>query len=168
MPIDSPAGPLTTLDEVVTTAQADGIEALGQRFTHPVFLLEAPVQVWSEVTEVHAFGVPKRMLPMMVVELSPGKLNKSPDRLSIGRAGVCDVILPFGALSKVHGYLSKVANGYQYEDAGSTNGTVLSAAKLKPGHPVQLRDRDTLKFGDVTAQFVLPATLLAEIKKRAG
>lgn len=168
MPIDSPAGPITTLEDAVAAARADGVEKLTQRYTQPVFLIQAPVQVWSEVTEVHAFGAPKRMLPSMVVELIPGKLNKDPDKLSVGRAGVCDVILPFGAMSKVHGNLSRTPKGYEYQDAGSTNGTILSAAKLKPGSPVLLRDKDTLKFGDVTAQFLLPASLLAEIKKRAG
>lgn len=168
MPIDSPAGPLTTLDDVVSALQVEGLESISSRYTTPVLLVNAPVQVWSEVTEVHAFGAPKRMLPPVVIPVVPGKLNRSPSKLTLGRAGVCDLVLPFGAMSKVHGYLSSTPKGYVFEDAGSTNGTVVNSAKLKVGAPLPLRDQDTLRFGDVSAQFLLGPTFLAEVKKRAG
>lgn len=168
MPIDSPAGPLTTFDDVVSAFQVEGAAAVEARFATPVLLVNAPVQVWSEVTEVHSFGAPKRMLPAVVIPVVPGKLNRSKEKLTVGRAGVCDLILPFGAMSKVHGYLSVSPRGYTFEDAGSTNGTVLNSAKLKVGAPVPIRDGDTLRFGDVSAQFRLPASFLGEVKKRAG
>lgn len=168
MPIDSPAGPLTTLDDVVSVLQLEGVAAVEARFAQPVLLVHAPVQVWSEVTEVHAFGAPKRMLPPVVVPVAAGKLNQTPGRFTVGRAGVCDLVLPFGAMSKVHGHLTSTPRGWTFEDAGSTNGTVINSAKLKVGSPVSIRDQDTLRFGDVSAQFLLPQTFLAEAKKRAG
>lgn len=168
MPIDSPAGPLTTIDDVVNALQAEGAAAIEGRYSTPVFVINAPVQVWSEVTEVHAFGAPKRMLPPVVIPVAPGKLNRTKDKLTVGRAGVCDLILPFGAMSKVHGYLTLGPKGHTFEDAGSTNGTVLNSAKLKVGAPIPIRDGDTLRFGDVSAQFLLPASFLTDLKKRAG
>lgn len=159
---------MTTIEDVVNALRLEGVAAIEARYPSPVLIVRAPVQVWSAITEIQVAGAPKRMLPVVVIPVVPGKLNRNKERLTVGRAGVCDLILPFSAMSKVHGYLSLGPNGHTFEDAGSTNGTVINSAKLKVGAPAEIRDGDTLRFGDVSTQFQLAATFLGEMKKAAG
>lgn len=168
MALDSPAGPLTTLDELVREAQSRGLEPIAQRTGPAVLIVSAPAQDWAMLTDVSAGSGHRPLLPKVVVQVGPRRLNQNPSKLTVGRAALCDVVLPFGALSKVHCYVTKVLGGHHVEDAGSTNGTSLNGAKLKVGTAVPLKSGDQLAFGDVSAKFLAHDAFLVELRKQAG
>lgn len=168
MPVSSPAGPLKTLEDTVEELLERGAEALSREIVYPVLLVTAPLQVWSEMTQVSSASVPTRMLPTVVFPVVPGRLSRQLDRLTVGRSSVCDLVLPFGALSKVHGYLRVGPQGYAFEDAGSTNGTYLNSVRLVAGESVPLRDGETLRLGDVSAEISSPDRYLKLLRRRAG
>ena len=58
----------------------------------------------------------------------------------IGRDGTCDIVLPFGTVSRRHARLIRDDEGCQVEDLGSINGTFLN------GH--RLQGRAKLRHGD--------------------
>lgn len=88
--------------------------------------------------------------------MSPGP------HISVGRAPICDVVLPFGLVSKVHAYLSD-SMGWTISDAGSTNGTLVNERKLVTGEWKPLRDGQKVSFGTLEAEFWLPTTFVNRV-----
>lgn len=170
MPLPSPAGPLITLEELVAEARRDGGGALSERFTSPVMLVVAPAEGWANVTALKTGDrqLSVTMMPTIVVRVEGRASAPAPEKLHLGRSSVCEVILPFSALSKVHGYLSKAGEEWLFEDAGSRNGSVVNGAKLLAGQKVALKDGAVLRFGDVTAKFLLAPSFLADVRRRIG
>lgn len=177
MPIESPVGPLSTLEEMVARARTLS-GPLEQHFREPVLLVVAPSEEWAAVnapTQVSLSdtGEVKQaasvtMLPTLVVPFDRSRMLESP-RLSLGRAAQCDVILPFAAVSKLHGhFLASAAGAWSFEDAGSQNGTAIDGVRLDAGHPAPLRNRALLRFGDVTARFLEPAAFCEDLRRRLG
>ncbi|MEO1614889.1 MAG: GGDEF domain-containing protein [Planctomycetota bacterium] len=65
------------------------------------------------------------------------------DRVIIGRDASADILLQDGSVSRQHAILRKSKSGYQIEDLGSTNGTIVAGyrvenAELKPGDTIQI------------------------------
>ncbi len=153
MPVQTPAGPITTLDELRSDAGA----AFVSKFPGPVLVVRAPPDT-STSTVVSGPGAsqprPVHYLPKLVVPIVHGKLNANASRISVGRSSVCDVIVPFSAMSKVHAFVSQTPSGaWEVEDVGSTNGIVLGKTRLTPGTRVPLFDGAELVCGDVTCTF---------------
>jgi hypothetical protein len=89
--------------------------------------------------------------------------NPYPDRVSIGRAFNCDVVLRFPVVSKLHAHFSLTAAGeLRLTDLGSSNGSWHNGLRLEPGRPVLVVARDRLSFGGVHCQ-VIDATGLYEL-----
>jgi anti-sigma factor ChrR (cupin superfamily) len=168
MPLASPAGPLTTLEEVVSDARK--VDApIEEKYTSPVLLVVAPAEGWTQITAVKAeakAGTSVSMLPTIVIKLERKKVSPDESRLSLGRATVCDVVLPFSALSKVHAWMHEEEGRWVVCDAGSRNGTVVDGIKIPPNQNVQLRDGATLRFGDVTAKFFHPSSFWTDLRRR--
>ena len=97
----------------------------------------------------------RQVLPVLKRETNP-----YPDRISIGRARNCDIVLRNRSVSKLHAHF-KYATGGKLEivDLQSYNGTWVNGTHLKPniGEPVSTGDE--IQFGMVTAQLVDAATL---------
>ena len=163
MPLDSPTGPLTTLEETVDLARQH-LDHLEQQFQSPVLLLVAPVEEWAEQTQVRntieAARVSVQMMPTLVVEM------RGEHHLSFGRAPQNAVILPFGAVSKHHGFFRQENGGWSIEDVGSKNGTFVDGVQVARGTMVPLRDGGSLRFGDVTAKFWLSKSFCLDLRKR--
>lgn len=87
-------------------------------------------------------------------------------RLSFGRSGVCDVALPFAAVSKHHGFFTRVDGGWTIADVGSTNGTLVNGKAIATGQPVLLSDGATVTFGQLSARFLTPASFVAVLRQR--
>ena len=69
----------------------------------------------------------------------------------IGReSGQCDVVLAHGTVSRRHARLCMTGDVLKIEDLGSTNGTILNGAILKPDAPEAIQSGATVKVGDVT------------------
>jgi hypothetical protein len=169
MPIDSPAGYLYTLEEMVNAARADR-ERLERKFTQPVLLVVAPAEEWAEVTAVRlgaevGDAISVTMMPTLVLPVAkrhPG----SPD-MTFGRSTVCDVVLPFAAISKAHGFFRMEVEGrWVVGDLGSKNGTFVDGHKVTASTSHPMRDGATLRFGDVTAKFLSPVSFVADLKRR--
>jgi hypothetical protein len=74
--------------------------------------------------------------------------NPYPERISVGRAKNCDVVLRFPSVSKLHGYfLLAVGRVAQLMDAGSANGTWRNDERLAPNRPVAVVAGDRLRLG---------------------
>jgi sigma-B regulation protein RsbU (phosphoserine phosphatase) len=74
------------------------------------------------------------------------------DRLLIGRARECDIILPDVLLSRRHAEIIRTPEGWAVLDLGSMNGTRLNGVRLE-GERL-LRDGDTISLADWNLVFV--------------
>ena len=80
--------------------------------------------------------------------------NDWPDRITLGRSRINDLVLPHATISKVHAYFTVLDDGRAtLTDAGSRNGTRLNDARLKPEHTATLEALDKLTFGSVTTTY---------------
>lgn len=169
MPIDSPAGFLYTLEEMVSTARAES-DRLERRFTQPVLLVVAPQEDWAETTEVRTTAdqadlVSVTMMPTLVLPVA--KRHPGSADVTFGRSTVCDVVLPFAAISKAHGFFRNEAVGrWLVGDLGSKNGTFVDGHKVTASTSHPMRDGATLRFGDVTGKFLSPVSFVADLKRR--
>jgi pSer/pThr/pTyr-binding forkhead associated (FHA) protein len=78
---------------------------------------------------------------LRIVMLGPGQ-----ERLSIGRLAACEVALPWDSeVSRAHALLEQVGGAWTVEDRGSSNGTLVNAARITGPHV--LRDGDVLRVG---------------------
>lgn len=77
-----------------------------------------------------------------------------PDRISVGRARNCDVVLRFPSVSKVHAQLLVDGPRWALIDLDSSNGTLINGVRVitRKRHPLQLGDR--LQFGTIDVEFV--------------
>ncbi len=72
------------------------------------------------------------------------------DRLVLGRAADCDLVVADARVSRHHSELCRQGDGWLLCDLGSTNGTFLNGQRLTQALP--LRDGDAIEIG--SAQFV--------------
>lgn len=73
-------------------------------------------------------------------------LSSEQDRLSIGRLAACEVALPWDPeVSRAHALLELVGGAWTVEDRGSSNGTLVNAARINRPHV--LRDGDVVRVG---------------------
>lgn len=161
MPIESPVGPLRTVDEVRLELRASAYSDMARKYAQPAMVVVGPAEDWGPITRTtptEELDRPLVMLPPLLVSLAPRGLTGT--RISFGRAPPCDVLLPFGQLSRVHAHFIRQGGGaWEVEDVGSRNGTVLDGKPLVANAPVSLRDGAKLRFGDVIAHFMMPSTL---------
>lgn len=165
MPLESPAGPLTTLEELVSSARRH-VKTLERHFTLPVLLVVAPSEDWAiDVTQarekVNTQNVSVRMFPTLVFTLPSLK-----GECRFGRAPDNAIILPFAAMSKHHGVIRESGGQWTIADIGSKNGTFCDGQRLQADVPVALRDGASIRFGDVTAKFWLPKSFCVDLERR--
>lgn len=163
MPIDSPAGPLTTLEETVFLARRHA-DKLEEHFLSPVLLVVAPAEDWVETTQsrptIESDLVSVKMMPTLVIEL------RGAGDVSFGRAPSNTVILPFAAMSKSHGFFRAEGARWLVGDSDSKNGLFVDGARVANGAVVPVRDGASLRFGDVTAKFWLPKSFCLDLRRR--
>jgi len=169
MPLESPVGFLTTLEETVATARRT-TGPLEAAFTTPVLLVVAPMEPWVEITAVRNAVKPDdetsvTMMPTLVFRIEGRAGGEAP--IAFGR-GTGDVIMPFAAMSKQHGTFVHKGGEWFVTDVGSKNGTYVNGDKVTVGSQVPLRDKSTLRFGDVSARFLLPASFCQDLRRRLG
>jgi FHA domain len=86
--------------------------------------------------------------------------NPFPERLSVGRAPNCDVVLRLPFISKVHAHLIVLPDGsLELRDNESTHETSLKGKRLAPREARQLKLGDQLSFGSLTLELVDGASL---------
>ena len=73
-------------------------------------------------------------------------LGPERERLSIGRLAGCEVALPWDSeVSRAHALMEQVGGAWTVEDRGSSNGTLVNAARITGPHV--LRDGDIVRIG---------------------
>jgi pSer/pThr/pTyr-binding forkhead associated (FHA) protein len=80
--------------------------------------------------------------------------------MTIGRAVECDIVIVSKSISREHARLHRDGRRWFAEDLGSTNGTFRNNERVIT--PLDLRDGDSLKVGDVTFIFHDPDTTTRE------
>jgi hypothetical protein len=102
---------------------------------------------------------------VLPIAKSPG--NPYPDRISVGRARNCDIVIRNPSVSKLHAHLRVESDGsYTITDLGSHNGTQVDGRKLVAHTPEPLRPNSTVTLGAVQARVLFNADLHAVLRGR--
>jgi hypothetical protein len=90
-----------------------------------------------------------------VIEVVKAPGNPYPDRISIGRARNCDVVMRARSVSKLHAHLRTTQPGrFDLVDLGSQNGTRINGRAV-PAHTAEwVGPGDLIVFGGVWAKLV--------------
>jgi hypothetical protein len=94
-----------------------------------------------------------------VVSVKKNPENPFPDRLTIGRATNCDVVIRFAFVSKVHAHLFVQGDKLTLRDNKAANGTFHNHKKLDAGGSRSVKLGDTLGFGALELELVDAARL---------
>ncbi len=91
-------------------------------------------------------------LPLAPIALTDAKGQRFPLRngvMTLGRQGA-DLLFPEPSVSRIHAQLGVEPGAVWVEDLGSSNGTIVDGAVLKPNERRDLADGATLQLGDLT------------------
>jgi hypothetical protein len=91
---------------------------------------------------------------MQIVPVKKNPENPFPDRLTIGRATNCDVVIRFAFISKVHAHLFVQGDKLTLRDNKAANGTFHNHKKLDAGSSRSVRLGDTLGFGALELELI--------------
>jgi hypothetical protein len=102
-----------------------------------------------------------------VFEVSKAPGNPYPDRISIGRARNCDVVMRDPSVSKLHAHF-RLREGDKLDliDLDSQNGTSVNSRRLTAHAPEWVAPGDTLSFGTITAKLVDADALFELLQKK--
>lgn len=163
-----------TLDAVLAEARRH-LDKLEATFDSPVLLVVAEDAEWDGATSVTAPGSrrpptspPSRAPGTFVVPIRSRNPKVKTDRLSFGRAPICDVVLPFSPVSKHHGYFVQSPSGWLAVDVGSTNGTVVDGKPASEAQPVPLHSGATVQLGKLSARFLSAVAFVGMLRQRLG
>ncbi|HEY5948093.1 MAG TPA: FHA domain-containing protein [Kofleriaceae bacterium] len=115
----------------------------------------------QEIEETLPHG---RESPTIALNLELFPLTKKagasfPDRITIGRTGNNDIVIPDHSVSRLHAYVRRDGDQWLVADAGSKNGSWLSGSSLAPRKERPLKSRAELRLGDVDLTFYLASDL---------
>jgi FHA domain len=128
-------------------AVAESAEQLGPSFA--TVLLHASPAVTT---------APGSHFDLLEISKAPG--NPYPDRISIGRARNCDLVIRHSSVSKLHGHFRVAEDGgLELVDLGSPNGTAINGRCLLPNTPEWIEAGDMVLIGAVTGKIVDAETL---------
>lgn len=86
--------------------------------------------------------------------------NPFPERMTVGRAVNCDLVLRVPFVSKVHAHiLSGADGGFSLHDNRPSHATFHNRKKLEPGATLRLAIGDLIGFGSLEFEFVDAARL---------
>ena len=90
-----------------------------------------------------------------LLEVSKAPGNPYPDRISVGRARNCDVVMRDPSVSKLHAHFRlREAGKLDLVDQGSANGTRVNGRVIAVNAPEWVGPGDTILFGAVSARLV--------------
>lgn len=92
---------------------------------------------------------------LRVVPLVKAPTNPYSDRISIGRARNCDVVLRNPSVSKLHAHIRRESNGsWVVIDLNSHNHTFIDSMQIPASQPVPLKVGEQITFGGMTVRVV--------------
>lgn len=135
-------------------------DEFGVRFPHLFLIFYETVDVVGAssfatqiVSKDQARKRPTSELRVMALVKAPG--NPYSDRISVGRARNCDVVLRNPSVSKLHAHIRREPNGsWVLIDVNSHNGTSIDGARVSPSQPVVLRIGEQVTFGGMVVRVV--------------
>jgi hypothetical protein len=86
-----------------------------------------------------------------------------PDRITIGRTANNDIVIVDNSVSRFHAYVRLDDKQWIVADAGSKNGSWLSASSLAARKERKLSSKSILRIGDVDLTFYLAPDLYAAL-----
>jgi hypothetical protein len=140
-------------------------DAFAAKYPHPFLIRQGDPDQMERISFQTQVGSPKQTAAdlervalwaggAIVVPVTKRPENPYPDRISIGRAQNCDVVIRDATVSKLHGHFSGLKPGEALlTDRGSHNGTSVNGSPVKTD-PVKVISGDKILFGDVHTQFV--------------
>lgn len=95
--------------------------------------------------------------------------NPFPDRVSIGRATNCDIVLRLSFVSKLHAHLL-LEDGVvsSLSDNRSRNGTKVNGTPVTPGQATPIHLEDRISFGDLDLVLLSSEQLYARLASMSG
>ena len=86
-----------------------------------------------------------------------------PDRITIGRVGNNDIVIPDPSISRLHAYVRRDGDRWLVADAGSKNGTWLAGAALEARREQALPSKSILQLGELHVTFYAAPDLYAAL-----
>jgi hypothetical protein len=80
--------------------------------------------------------------------------NPYPDRVSVGRARNCDVVIRDASVSKLHAHFRVDQPSLELVDIDSQNGTRVNGRPVAPHQPIVVTPGDIITFGSVACKLV--------------
>jgi hypothetical protein len=99
------------------------------------------------------------MRRMELVEVVKAKGNPYPDRISVGRARNCDLVLRDPSVSKLHSHFRFKNDKLELVDLKSHNGTSVNGQALSGDRAATVNSGDLLLFGSVSVRLCSAALL---------
>lgn len=103
---------------------------------------------------------------LRVYELAKAPGNPFTDRISLGRAPNCDLVLGDRSVSKLHAHFRDRDGVLHVSDVGSQNGTRVNGVRIEPHVQVAVQLGDVLKFGNPSA-CIMDAGMLWDAVRKA-
>jgi hypothetical protein len=117
---------------------------------------EPQVAFATGVIDAEGIGITRRPTlreaKILRVVKAPG--NPYADRVSIGRAANCDIVIREQSVSKLHAHFKIDGDKVQLVDVRSANGTFVNGRRLDPLKPAPVESGDLLLFGLIAVQYL--------------
>ncbi len=167
----------TKLDELIALARSSTREAFAAKLPHLFLALGAPPKTEVPVFATQIVAATPNARPraghagaasLDVVAVTKAPDSPYPDRISIGRARNCDVVIRDSSVSKLHAqFVMGAGSKLELCDSSSQNGTAVNGQALSPGVPVQVAPGDSIRLGSLTCHLI-DATGLYDLLHRTA
>ena len=150
-------------------------DAFGRKYPHPFLIRRAPrtseagegaggdfggERLGFHTNVVDGGATPEvpggsvRLSGATVIPVAKKPTNPYPERISVGRALNCDVVIRDGSVSKLHGHFKPIGPGEaELVDRDSANGTKVNGTPVGDD-PQRVVSGDTIIFGTIAVQFL--------------
>lgn len=149
-------------DSLAELAQSSTRDEFAAKLPHQFLVLEQalyePDQVGFSTQVVDPVSLKRsaarraQNIEVLPVVKAPG--NPYPDRVSVGRARNCDIVMRDPSVSKLHAHFRIGGAKLELVDIDSQNGTRVNGRPLAPHQPAAVANGDTVLFGSVACKLV--------------
>lgn len=95
--------------------------------------------------------------------------NPYPERISVGRAPNCDIVIRLPMISKVHAHILLNTDGsYELVDNGASNATFVNGRRVEAKKPIPIHFGDEIAFGSLELEFADPARFYAILRSEVA
>jgi hypothetical protein len=164
---------MESVSDYLRKARGVTVEAFGQLYPH-YFLYKHPKRVREHCESEPDIDYATRTLSLnfdplpgesQVVAVKKNPDNPFPDRLTIGRATNCDVVIRLAFVSKVHAHLFiQGGDKLTLRDNKASNYTFHNHRRMEPGSSRTVKLGDILSFGALDTELVDAARLYEILK----